>query len=507
MIVVEPLFSEEKLREALAEGGESPGLDYKRTLDLSSAKGAVELAKDVAGLQGESDGGYLVFGADDHGVVTGDLDGVGDAALDETVLRDKIKKYFPHPPSIGVGVHQIDGHKCALVYVAPAPEGFTVMAADGAYEDPPGSARLLFKKGDVFVRQGTSTQKWDQAAAAERLVRFARKSKDRWRKELAIDMEHFSAPVQPISASTARNLGWEADARTFDDMVLDAFRFGDDISLKTLLLQLPARVEAALAGGRWDDVATLLDRAVSLGALALTHERRRWLETLIESMLRVYALASRPELVGSDTDQARLWLLIIERVYALGSLATRLRDWSAVHDLAVAKPSGPDFDFYNSWLRHASVAAARTGQTAGSTPEEEAEHQILARAHNVVRGVEALHPDVDAGSDDVITSLCRFDALAALAVIAASGDSSGRSFYTHFARYYSTRTTPAMEAIIQDKDVRAQIFAGGDDTLLAKALAEMLRMAAREGVRFHWWGGESQIIERFLAEHGEAGAS
>ncbi len=501
MIVVEPVVSEEKLREALAEGSDSPALDYKRRLHLSSAKGAVEFAKDVAGLQGEASGGYLLLGADDRGQVTGDLDAVATALLDETVLRDKIKKYFPYPPLLQVGVHQIDGHKCALVYVAPAPEGFTVMAANGAYEDPPGTARLPFRKGDVFVRQGTSTQRWSQADAADRLARFAQKAKDRWRKDLALDLEHLNIGAPAVSPSTARTLGWELDGTSFDGLILEALRTDDDISLKALLLQLPGRVEAALSDGRWDDVATLLDRAVSLGALVLTYERRRWLPTLIKSLLRVYSLAGRPNLLTSEASKARLWLLIVERVYALGALATRLREWSAVSELAVAKPTGSDFDYFHSWLRHASVAAARTGQTGGSTPEEEAEHQILARAHNVIRTVDALHPDVPADADDVTTSLCRFDALAAVAVVSVSGDPTGRSFYPHFSRYYPNRTIPALEAVIQDPKVRAGVFPSADETLLARALAELLRLAQSEGMRFTWWGADSRVVAEFLREH------
>ncbi len=359
----------------------------------------------------------------------------------------------------------------------------------------------MFKKGDVFVRHGTSTERWNQADAAERLARFAQNAKDRWRKDLALDLGHLKVGAPAVSESTARALGWELDGRSFDGLVLNALRSNDDISLKGLLLQMPVRVEAALSDGRWDDVATLLDRAVSLGALALTYERLRWLPTLIKALLRVYSLAGRPDLLTSESSKARLWLLIIERVYALGGLATRLREWSAVSQLAVAKASGPDSDYFHSWLRHASVAAARSGHTSGATPEEEAEHQILARAHNVVRTVDALHPDVLADSDAVITSLCRFDALAALAVVATSGDPTDRSFYPHFSRYYSTRTTPALEAVIEDPEVRAGVFPSGDDALLARTVAELLRIARSEGVRFNWWGVESPVLEEFLREH------
>jgi hypothetical protein len=66
-VVVEPILTEEKLRSLLAEAHEQPCLDYKRSLDLTVRRDVVELAKDVAAMQSEAAGGYIVVGADDHG--------------------------------------------------------------------------------------------------------------------------------------------------------------------------------------------------------------------------------------------------------------------------------------------------------------------------------------------------------------------------------------------------------------------------------------------------------
>lgn len=53
-VVVEPIVTEEKLRSLLAEQRELTCLDYKTRLDLGkgNARDTVELAKDVAALQG-----------------------------------------------------------------------------------------------------------------------------------------------------------------------------------------------------------------------------------------------------------------------------------------------------------------------------------------------------------------------------------------------------------------------------------------------------------------------
>jgi len=64
-VVVEPLVSEEKLRQLLAEQAESASLDFKSDCDLRNKPDQVELAKDVGAMQ--MHGGFIVLGADDRG--------------------------------------------------------------------------------------------------------------------------------------------------------------------------------------------------------------------------------------------------------------------------------------------------------------------------------------------------------------------------------------------------------------------------------------------------------
>lgn len=50
-VVVDGIVSEEKLAELLALQAEYPELDYKETIDLSTTRGVVELAKDVGAMR------------------------------------------------------------------------------------------------------------------------------------------------------------------------------------------------------------------------------------------------------------------------------------------------------------------------------------------------------------------------------------------------------------------------------------------------------------------------
>ena len=108
MPVIEPVVSESKLRDLLDEGHESPGLDYKQSLDPNDTRAWVELAKDVGAMQAE--GGFIVIGADDHGtpvgVSQGDL-----AKFDESPPKPCRYWFEPTPP---VWLNSIRGSPMAM---------------------------------------------------------------------------------------------------------------------------------------------------------------------------------------------------------------------------------------------------------------------------------------------------------------------------------------------------------------------------------------------------------
>jgi hypothetical protein len=93
-VVVEPVLTEEKLRSLLAEGHEQSTLDYKRMLNLAENRDVIEIAKDIAAMQSEPLGGYIVVGADDQGAVVSDLTPELAKLFDEATLRAKMMKYL-----------------------------------------------------------------------------------------------------------------------------------------------------------------------------------------------------------------------------------------------------------------------------------------------------------------------------------------------------------------------------------------------------------------------------
>lgn len=149
----EPRLDEAKLRELLRAAHEHEGLDYKRQLDLADGGATLELVKDIAAFSAA--GGYLVIGRDDGGRPTGLVTEEHATRLDESRLRAKVKRYLPELLTLRTARHELDGDRFVLVYVGPHPDGFVILQDDG--QTPNGH---VFRRGDVFVRHGTASERW-----------------------------------------------------------------------------------------------------------------------------------------------------------------------------------------------------------------------------------------------------------------------------------------------------------------------------------------------------------
>jgi hypothetical protein len=136
----------------------------------------------------------------------------------------------------------------------------------------------------------------------------------------------------------------------------------------------------------------------------------------------------------------------------------------------------------------------------------EKEAGIIARANHIVRTVKALHPDRTPDSEAILTSICQFDVLGCLAVVAGRQNLDPGNFFPSFARYRSRRSEPAFRQIINDPEIRREIFRG-DDRQLADALSEILRYAGKEAFWYPSWDGiNDPVVKSFVAEHRTANA-
>jgi hypothetical protein len=160
---------------------ESAKLDYKREYDPTNQKHKVEVARDIVGMANTA-GGFLLVGVEDDGTPCGLLDGQLDA-LDESVLRQQVGSYIgvSLPLFIRKDVER-DGKRFALITVLRSQHVPVVMERDGQYPlgDPKKTPFVAFKTGDVFVRHGSSTERWNQADVAYIYARVIEREREKW---------------------------------------------------------------------------------------------------------------------------------------------------------------------------------------------------------------------------------------------------------------------------------------------------------------------------------------
>src|SRR6266545_6171104 len=215
-VVVEPIVTEEKLLALLGEQCEQSGLDYKETLNLGKGHPAdlIELAKDVAAMRSNPDGGYIVVGADNKGCVVAGLTAELARHFDEATLRPKLEKYLT-APVVHAACHEVDGQTVALIYVAPDPSGWCVIHTDGEYNDlATGKRIVVFRHGDVLVRHGTSSERWNDTDRERLVEQIISRRKEAWRREFGQELAaqaSLTRTVDNLTLVPSASLSWQLD--------------------------------------------------------------------------------------------------------------------------------------------------------------------------------------------------------------------------------------------------------------------------------------------------------
>ena len=193
----------------MSSGSERRELDFKASCDLSDRKALVEIVKDVAAFAVY--GGYLIIGADEHGVPTGELTETHAELFDEARLRPKVAQYVD-----GLTLHsqsvEFDEGWVAVVCVVPHPDGWAVMKRVGAYDHGQGRNKTVFGVGDVFARHGSSSERWNQEDARAIRAAVRREEATKARQELS---DQFAATLTAGHAARATAHG-PAAALTLD---------------------------------------------------------------------------------------------------------------------------------------------------------------------------------------------------------------------------------------------------------------------------------------------------
>ncbi|WP_409495999.1 helix-turn-helix domain-containing protein [Amycolatopsis sp. cmx-11-12] len=504
-VVIEPVVNREKLRELLALETEYPTLDFKSCYDLTEKHDQVDLAKHVGAMSVR--GGFLVIGVDGQGKPTGNVTVEQAKLFDEARLRPKLLKWLPDTLEIYSQAHDVDGHHVVLVHVAPNPAGCAFFRADGQYDQPGRASKVVFREGEVFHRDGTQSVRLNHQGLEQVIRQRVERERERWQAEHAesyrrlADELRAGATGQHVAQgpSVEFNLALEPDVLV--EAAIELLRANDDIPFRRMLSRAVPELRDLFRSGDEEGANGRLDRLTCLAATFLELVRHEWFEQVVDTLMSIYGIGfenEAPIVNAPPRRSAVLWLAIIERVLALGSLAVRRNDWQAVRALVARRH--PDMnEMYTTWLRHAMTMASRAELLTTRDGSREVLDSLLSRARNVARRIEWLRPDAGPEDEKILTGLTQFDFLAGLVTMANSDNKSG--IVPNFARFDTERTRPAAQRLLREPDMR-QIIYPGDDQFFADALHTIDRDAQRAGFLYDGWEGYTRDVNIFISEQG-----
>lgn len=497
----DPRVDEETLRRLLGEQTESSSLDYKEHLDLKDGRHVVRLARHVGAMA--AFGGHIVVGVDGHGTPTGAFAEADRALFDEATLRAKLSKYLPAGTALASQVHELDGHLVAMIAVGAHPAGICVMAADGNHGD-----KAEFRAGDVLVRRGTASVRWNQDEALAYVQRTASRVRDSVRSELLADFEPLmraAAQGRELEQAPSAVTSWELDLDRLVEGIAEQVRRGDEVPLRRLLAALPREL-ARLGRGPAAiyRTAELLDRAAALMALFAVVNRGDLFELVARKLTAAYQRAVADPHPAAGVPGELLGAMQLERMYPVGALLVRERAWWLVEILATVRvrghPGSPPF-----WLLSAQRAAERGGTLRTYAANRPGNSTVISLAYDAVARNEHLTPDLEPGDEALTTSLCEFDLLHGLAAIHAAGERSERLVPGGFAGWFAARTDPLVVELLEEHTPLRDAVFPQEQPALAQAIELSAQVAARGAAGFMapWTGFEDRRIVSFLAEYGD----
>lgn len=480
---VDGTVTAEKLAELMAAQTEYDALDYKAFLDPSQNDDRIELAKDVASMQSLPDGGYIVVGVDGTGRPTTQAGAINARLFDETTLRQAIEKFLPPPNHLAAQVHVVDGISVALVYVGRRAEGFTIFKTQGQ----PSSGRAVFRAGDVFVRHGTSSERWQQHDLETLLRQRDRQVREAERAQSAVALEAGSR-AQSIARGPLGQITWKLSDEDFSASLSEAVRVDEFAVVRAALLGLKAVAVNAYLEADTDRLRTALDRLTAACAVCLTLSYDQGLAVGLAQFFDLYD-SPRDVLADSHTRKAAaLWWEIVTRVEALGGLAVRLREWAQVSALATHRYSESPTYGYASWLRHGYVEAARANLITDST-QWASGAALVAFAREHAGNISALHPDIEAvqegagqpeSVDLVLDSIAQFDLLWCTMAVAAGRE---HDHYPGFAFFAATRVRPVINILLANPGVRIRLLPDASDEQWLESLRTVFDRARQQSLQ------------------------
>ncbi|MFS8082279.1 MAG: helix-turn-helix domain-containing protein [Ginsengibacter sp.] len=124
-------------------------------------------------------GGYVVVGVTNNFEAVGASDDVL-ASLDEATLRQQLRSYAAVPIDVFVNrAPELEEKKFGVITVLPTRHPLIVFEANDEYGTR-SAHKIVFRRGEVFVRHGSSSSVWTQADVAYLYLSCYRFSGQHW---------------------------------------------------------------------------------------------------------------------------------------------------------------------------------------------------------------------------------------------------------------------------------------------------------------------------------------
>jgi hypothetical protein len=501
MIVLDGRNDREKLAELLA-AGEQTHLDYKAVLDMSRKRDKLNLVKDVVAMSNRPGGGYILVGVDDSGTPCLPSGTLNRTRFDGASIGQLVRSYVEGQIEVHPQIHDLEGNReVVVVLVEGHRDGLPVpMAKIGQYRDTNDDDVVVFREGEVLIREGSANVPLRHSHWADLLRERDRMIRDQAQQDIQDLVAQVVGQMRSRSDPAVAPLAAEMDEATFVDAVISNLEAGSDIRLKQFVAQ--ARSVATSSQSTPDQVTDILDRVTILGAQAIFFERDDEVRAAVETLHAAYT-----QVAAGSGDTAPRLVEIITRAYILGSLAVRRRRWSLVGCIVhkpVETPPGGGY-VYASWLRHGQVQGSR----AKLFPPDKS-GLLVSAARAIVANHPGMRPDVldDAvppmeqldDSDELLNSLCQFD-LAYCLTVTAEGRGETRA-YPACAAFHQIRANPTYVTVATDNGARKELFTESDDAQIAAAIVEVHEAASTESWNYGgFWSDLPLPALQFVRDH------
>ncbi|CUR60742.1 putative transcriptional regulator with HTH domain [metagenome] len=467
------------------------------------------------------DGGYIVVGVDDHGRPAHDQPVVAVRDFDSASLRAKVARYVDAPIHIVAQPHVVGGRDIVLIYVHPNADGLPVpMSADGQYVTGKGKNETVFTVGEVLIREGTSNIRLRYAHWHTLLTRY----RERLQAEARRDVDALVRTVVDGLQSTEAALRVPQvplDSRmepiTLSRAVVGALEAPTPIRIEQFLNTTVAEMQSSKGPDQRELWARALNAIAIVASQAALYRRQDVFERAVDALQRAYTSTGRNDDVGGSRETAERSLDVVLRIFAIGALLVRRKEWTLLPALVLHPIRVSDHYVYGSWIRHGSVRAARAGLLQSDDGRERG-GQLISLAHSFVAREPALRPDYSdetdispieemSDGDWLLNSMCEFDLWWCLIAAANRPIDSGigATFNPSCAAFHQYRAQPALDAAASDAAVRSNAFGGAPDSAIADALAAVVHIAVGQSHQYGgWWDGldASPTVKDFVRTHG-----